>query len=131
MRIDARIGDVHAGQQARRQNGGCAGASFSDAMNKATANYSENVDFTNMTCQELRDWMSSQIRSGKMTLAGSLPIFMLTVRGGADVPEDTRYNFIQIAREGIQFALSHNDEKVVRLLEAGLRIMQKAMSETE
>jgi hypothetical protein len=129
MRIDARISEVYAGQQARLQNGGRAGVSFSDAMDAAKANYSERVDFTNMTRQELIDWMGSQLRSGEMTFDESHPFLILTFTGNA--PEDTRYNFVQKARGCIQFALSRNDEKSLKMWESCLHIMQKAMSETE
>ena len=130
MKIDESISNVHAGQQARLQADGRADGSFSAAMDKAKASYSENVDFTNMTRQELIDWMSGQIRSGKMTFDESHPFLFMTVVG-MNAPEGTRYNFMQEARGALQFALSHNDENKVRFWEAGLQIMQKAMSETE
>jgi hypothetical protein len=63
-----------------------------------------------MTCQELRDWMGDQLRSGKMTFDESHPFLILAFQG--DAAEDTRYNFIQRARGSIEFALSRNDEKV-------------------
>ena len=131
MKIDESISNVHAGQQARLQADGRADGSFSAAMDKAKASYSENVDFTNMTRQELIDWMSGQIRSGKMTLEESRSLVWATMAGGTDVPDDTRYNFMQMAREGIEGALWHKDETKLKLLEAGLRIMEKVMSGTE
>jgi hypothetical protein len=130
MRIDARISEVYAGQQARLQNGGRAGASFSDAMDAAQANYSEKVDFTNMTRQELMDWMGSQIRSGKMTFDESHPFLMMTVIG-MNSPADMRFNYLQEARGCIQSALSRNDASKTKFWEASLLTMQKAMSETE
>jgi hypothetical protein len=129
MRIDATNGS-YAGQYAR-PSGARAATSFSAVMGEAMEKYSGRVDFTHMTRQELIDWMSGQLHSGEMTFDESLPIFLLTVRGGADVPENTRYNFIQEAREGIEWAVSHNDEKKLEWLETCLRIMQKAMSEPE
>jgi hypothetical protein len=127
MRIDARISDVYAGQQARLQTGNLSAMSFSAAMDKAMADQSEKVDFSNMTRQEIRDWMSGQLHSEKMTFKESFP-FLLLVGNGLD---DTRHDFIQKARGCIKFALSHGDEKSVKRWEAALQIMQKAMSETE
>jgi hypothetical protein len=127
MRIDA-TNDSSAGQYAR-PSGARAATSFSAVMSAAMEKYSGQVDFTNMTRQELIDWMGDQLRSGKMTLDESHPFLFLTVREGA--PEDTRYNFMQEVRGNIQFALSRNDEKKVRFWEAALRVMQNTMSEPE
>jgi hypothetical protein len=128
MRIDA-TNNSYAGQYAR-PSGVRAAPSFSATMSEAMEKYSGQVDFTNMTRQELIDWMSGQLRSGEMKFEESLPIFLMTVRGGADVPEDARYNFIQEAREGIEWAVSHNDKTKLEWLESCLEIMQKAMSES-
>jgi hypothetical protein len=128
MRIDATNGS--SAQAARFQINSHATKSFSAAMSEATEKYSGQVDFTDMTRQELIDWMSGQLRSGEMKFEESLPVFLMTVRGGADVPENTRYNFIQEAREGIKWAVSHNDKTKLEWLETCLEIMQKAMSES-
>jgi hypothetical protein len=131
MRIDARISEVYAGQQARLQASNRSATSFSAAMDAAKANYSEKVDFTNMTRQELEDSINSLYFSGKISFDELRTLVWTTAAGGIDVPDDTRYNFIQIAREGIEGALWRKDETKLKLLETGLRIMQKVMSETE
>jgi hypothetical protein len=95
------------------------------------ANQSEKVDFSNMTRQELRDWMNGQIKSGKMTVEESFPIGIAA--GGGTEPDNltARHDFIQEMRGAIQFSLEHGDEKNVKGKEAALQMMLKAMSGTE
>jgi hypothetical protein len=129
MRIDA-TNDSYAGQGARIQANGRT-TSFSAVMNEAMEKYSGRVDFTHMTRQELMDWANGQYFSGEMTMEESRIFMLMTVRGGADVPEDTRYDFMQLAREGIEGALWHKDEAKLKLLESGLQIMRERMSGPE
>jgi hypothetical protein len=130
MRIDARISDVYTGQQARRQTGNLSATSFSAAMDKAMANQSEKVDFSNMSIQELRDWMNGQLKSGEMPDEAVLPFVLMA--GGGTAPDLTaRHNFIQEMRGTIQFSLEHGDKESVKRKEAALQMMLKAMSWTE
>ena len=84
-----------------------------------------------MTRQDLEDTLNSLYHSVKISDEELRTLVWTTLRGGADVPADMRYNFIQIAREGIEDALSRNDKTKLQMLESGLRIMQKAMSGPE
>jgi hypothetical protein len=97
-------------------------------MDKAMANQSEKVDFSNMTRKELFDWMHGQLRSGKMTFDESHAFLFLSSGNGFD---DIQHDFIQKARGVIQFELEHNNQSMLKKYEAALQMMQKVMSETE
>lgn len=90
-------------------------------------------DFTGMTRQELFDWMNGQIVSGKMSLQESTPFLSMTVKVSAvsgqsvDMATDTeRIDFIERARQGIAFSLSHFDRENAERLQHALQIMQQA-----
>lgn len=90
-------------------------------------------NFTGMTRQELFDWMNGQIASGKMSLQESTPFLSMTVKVSAvsgqalDMATDTeRIDFMERARQGIAFSLSHFDRENAARLQRALQIMQQA-----
>lgn len=110
-----------------------ARTSFSSTLEAASAASSTgtHTDFTSMTRKEMFDWMNDQIRSGKMSLDESSPFLGMTVKISAasgqpvDMDTDTtRINFIDIARLGIEGALSRNDQDLAERLQNALTIMK-------
>lgn len=90
-------------------------------------------EFTRMTRQELFDWMNGQILSGNMSLEESTPFLSMTVKVSVasgqtvDMATDTeRIDFVDRARRGIAFALSHFDRENAERLQKALQIMQRA-----
>lgn len=95
------------------------------------------VDFTSMTRQELRDWVNAQIRSGTMSLDDSRPFMAMTMKievasgRETDAASDaTRYDFTQKIRDGIQGALSRNDEASLKMLESAMQIIWRNQGQT-
>ncbi|MDR1936549.1 MAG: hypothetical protein LBS49_13410, partial [Candidatus Accumulibacter sp.] len=78
MRIDA-TNDSYA-QGARFPVSGSA-ASYSDAMSTVMANDPGQLDFTNMTRQELMDWANGQFFSGKITTDELLSFMRMSIHG--------------------------------------------------
>ena len=87
----------------------------------------------------MRDWVNSQIRSGDMSLDDSRPFMAMTMKIpvsgglGGELPagsDDTPYDFRLKVRDGIQGALSRNDETTLKMLESAMQIMQKYQGQT-
>lgn len=98
----------------------------------AKATERDQADFTKMTRQEMFDWMNNQIRSGKMTLDESSPFMAMTIKISAETgktvdmaTDTTQVNFTETARDGIDGALSRNDQELAERLQTVLEIMQK------
>jgi hypothetical protein len=92
----------------------------------------EHPDFTSMTRQEMFDWMNGQIRAGKMSLDESSPFLGMTVKisvatgQAVDMAtDDTRIDFIERARLGIEAAMSRNDPDSAGRLRAAMEIMRR------
>ena len=90
------------------------------------------ADFSNMTRQEMFDWMNDQIRSGKMSFDESSPFLGMTMKISVatgqpvDMATDTtRINFTEKARLGIAGAVSRNDPDAAKRLQAALDTMLK------
>ena len=88
-----------------------------------------------MTRQEMRDWVNTQIRSGEMSLDDSRPFMAMSMKipvGGelAAESDGTRYDFTQKVRDGIQGALSRNDETTFKMLESAMQIIQRYQGQT-
>ncbi|GHE93587.1 hypothetical protein [Thalassotalea profundi] len=99
----------------------------------------KQADFTRMTRQELNDWANTKIRNGDMSLDDGRPFMAMAMKipvsggfsGELSVDNDkTRYNFIQKARDGIQGALSRNDEATLDMLKSAMSIMQNHQGHT-
>ncbi len=145
MRIDAGTSYLYASQRTQATAAERNGAgSFSTALaTSSTAKASDagatQADFTSMTRQDMRDWVNGQIRSGKMSLDDSGPFMAMTMKipvGGGNggelsaTSDGTRYDFTQRVRDGIQGALSRNDETTLKMLQSAMSIMQQNQSQT-
>ena len=109
---------------------------FSSALAAAKAEIpsAKQVDFTSMTRQDLFDWMNGQIRSGNMSLDESTAFLGMTMKVdvATDQPVDmatdnTRINFVEKARAGIEGALSRNDPDLAKRLQLAVATMQKLL----
>lgn len=106
-------------------------ASASQLMGAPSSSVS-TTDFTNMTRQQLFDWMNGQIRSGAMSLDESSSFLGMTVKIDArtlqpvDMATDTApVNFMDRARQGIAGALSRGDRDEAARLSAALDTVQR------
>lgn len=134
MRIDAGTSFPYAARHAPATLTGPSAASIA-----IRSDGGRQIDFTSMTRQEMRDWVNAQIRSGEMSLDESRPFMAMTMKipvGGGSVGElaaegdGTRYDFAQKLRDGIQGALSRNDETSLKMLESALQIVQRYQGRT-
>lgn len=92
----------------------------------------QTVDFTDMTRQQLFDWMNSQIKSGKMSFEESSAFLGMTVTVSVDTgqtvgisDDTTTLNFMDIAQQGIEGAKSRNDTVMLDLLEKAMTTMRR------
>ncbi len=83
-----------------------------------------------MTRQEMFDWMNDQIRSGKMSLIDGTPFLRMkikiSVKSGQPVDmatDNTRVNFMEKARQGVEAALSRNEQDLADRLKRTIEIM--------
>ncbi|MDO8654768.1 MAG: hypothetical protein Q7R66_21575 [Undibacterium sp.] len=83
------------------------------------------VDFTNMTRQEMHDWMNGQIRSGNMSFADSRPFLGMTFKDSDMATDTTHTNFFEKALQGIELALSHNDQDTAKRLRMAIETMHR------
>ncbi|MCE4062315.1 hypothetical protein LXM60_19125 [Pandoraea sputorum] len=95
------------------------------------------IDFGDMTRQQMRDWVNDQIRSGQMSLDDSSPFMAMTMKvpvdGSAGIPAELdpeRIDFAQRAREGIAGALALNDPANAKRLQQALDIMSRYQGQT-
>ncbi|WP_337170967.1 hypothetical protein [Gemmatimonas aurantiaca] len=96
------------------------------------------ADFTDMTRQDLREWVNAQIRSGQMTLDESTPFVGMTialpVNGDFAAAEramrEDRVDFLALTRAGIEGAYWRHDDQAAARLESALQIMQRAQGRT-
>lgn len=96
------------------------------------------ADFTDMTRQDLREWVNAQIRSGQMTLDESTPFVGMTialpVNGDFAAAEramrEDRVDFLALTRAGIKGAYWRHDDQAAARLESALQIMQRAQGRT-
>lgn len=140
MKIDAGTSYLHASQRAQSPAAPGNATSFADVLATATAGPSgsgaagvKQVDISNMTRQEMRDWSNDQIRSGKMSLDDSRPFMAMTMKipvsgGTGELPaanDGERLDFTQKVRAGIEGAVSRNDEVTRQMLQSAMAIMQR------
>ena len=140
MRIDAGTSYLYARQRPQATAADrSAATSFSAALTATQADSTKQTDFTSMTRQEMRDWVNTQIRSGEMSLDDSRPFMAMSMKipvggglGGelAAESDGTRYDFTQKVRDGIQGALSRNDETTLKMLESAMQIIQRYQGQT-
>ncbi|MFA7382607.1 MAG: hypothetical protein WC001_04085 [Desulfurivibrionaceae bacterium] len=94
-------------------------------IDSSTPNHVNQVDFTNMTRQEMYDWMNGQIRSGNMSFADSRPFLGMTFKDSNISTDTTRINFFDKARQGIELALSSNNQDMAERLRMAIEIMHE------
>ncbi|WP_010460274.1 hypothetical protein [Acidovorax radicis] len=134
MRVDAGTSYIHTGQRLQASAADHSATSFSAALAETQKEGTMQADFTNMTRQDMRDWVNTQIRSGEMSLDDSRPFMAMTMKipvgggQGGELPAEsdgTRYDFTQKVRDGIQGAHSRNDETSLKMLESAMQIIQR------
>jgi hypothetical protein len=140
MRIDAGTSypQTSRGPQATAADRS-ADVSFSAALTATQADSTKQVDFTSMSRSDMRNWVNTQIRSGEMSLDDGRPFMAMTMKipvsgglGGevAAETDGTRYDFTQQVRDGIEGALSRNDQTTLRMLESAKSIMLRQQDQT-
>ena len=104
---------------------------LTDTGFRASPTASEPTDFHNMTRQEMFDWMNGQLQNGKTSFEESGPFLGMTLKISAttgqpvDMATDTeRFNFVDKARNGIEFALSRYDYDGAERLREAINTMQ-------
>lgn len=110
-------------------------SSFSSLLADATTVETpvvKQADFTSMTRKEMFDWMNEQICNGKLSLDDSSTFLGMTMKisviSGHPVDmntDDTRINFIEKARLGVENALSRNDLNLAARLQVAIEIMNR------
>lgn len=139
MRVDAGTSYLYASQRPQASTADRFATSFSAALTATQADSTKQADFTNMTRQDMREWVNTQILSGEMSLDDSGPFMAMTMKIpvgggiGGELPAEsdgTRYDFTQKVRDGIQGALSRNDETSVKILESAMKIIQRYKGQT-
>ncbi|MEN3158627.1 hypothetical protein ABC502_09615 [Alkalimonas sp. NCh-2] len=97
------------------------------------------VDFSNMTIQQMRSWVNDQIRNGEISLDDSRAFMAMGIRIPVNLGanhellatnDSERFNFIQKAHDGVQAALSRNDNETLKMLESAILIMDKHQGKT-
>jgi len=135
MKISTKTGPLYSAPRTQPSSTPDTGpSSFSSALAAATGQTSSArpADFTNMTRQEMTDWMNEQIRTGKMSLDESAPFMGMTMKISVetgqpvDMATDTTHiNFIEKARLGIEGARSLDDLKLAERLQRAMDTMHR------
>jgi hypothetical protein len=94
----------------------------------------QKTDFTQMTHQQLFDWINSKIASGEMSFDESSTFVSMTVSmpvdGSSLAPDDTqKVDFMQSVRSGMERALQTNDTDLFARLQTALQTMQRFQGE--
>jgi len=136
MRIDAGATHPAANQRASAANQNRSTDTSFSAVLASTASSAPKTapaDFSSMTRQDLHDWTNGQIRSGQMSLDDSRAFMAMRMKipvaGGltGELPaanNNTRYDFTQKARAGIEGATARNDAATLKMLQTAMSIMQ-------
>ncbi|SME99921.1 hypothetical protein SAMN06265365_11461 [Tistlia consotensis] len=128
-------GGLGTSSSALASTGSAASASSTATSDPAASSSStvETLDFTDMTSQQLLDWMNNQLKSGQMSPADSgafldMTMNLSTATGGqvGTASDTTSYNFTKMAMQGIEGAKARHDDKAVAFLEKALSTMQSA-----
>ncbi|ACS84007.1 hypothetical protein [Musicola paradisiaca] len=96
----------------------------------------KQIDFSNMTRDELKDWINDKLQSGEMTFDESTTFVSMTVNGlsaaGNGINNNNAegtFNYRQMIQDGLDNALSHGDQASVASLQSVLSIMQRYQGE--
>ncbi|VVE20012.1 hypothetical protein PCA20602_03091 [Pandoraea capi] len=147
MKIDSGITHTLTGrQQTNTGNGRTDIGSFQAVLAEKTQQPGDatgaqqstrQIDFHDMTRQQMRDWVNGQIRSGQMSLDDSSPFMAMTMKvpvdGSPEIPADRdpeRIDFADRARQGIAGALALNDPENAKRLQQALDIMTRLQGQT-
>lgn len=95
------------------------------------------ADFTNMTRQEMRDWINDQLDSGAMSLDDSANLVFMTVfahiEGDQAVVDshvnNERVNFFDVAQNIVDFNRERGDHAAVESFQMTLNILQQAQGQ--
>lgn len=128
MKIQSSATQFYTPQQTNPKRFSTEGT-FESALTKAEAIQTNNsasetktVDFTSMTRMEMREWVNFQLSTGKMTLDESTPFVGMTI--GAE-NDNTRINFIQKIKDGIEAAIWRKETKSQAMYEMALSIVER------
>ncbi|MES2986838.1 MAG: hypothetical protein V4808_02935 [Pseudomonadota bacterium] len=89
----------------------------------AASSPATTTDFSDMSRRELFDWMNAGIRGGQISLDDSSGLLSLAARGTDD---QQRFDFVQLAQDGIETARLRKDNAAQTMLETALAILQRA-----
>ncbi|PMR75322.1 hypothetical protein [Billgrantia endophytica] len=100
----------------------------------------EQADFTDMTRQELREWMGDQLRSGQMTVDESQPFlgWVAEVRidqhgraisGGGDGLSTERLNFFELLQGNRDFYQQRGDAHAASKIQDALDLMERSQDQ--
>lgn len=119
-------------------------ASFSATMAAATTEKTppedavvKKADFTNMTRQEMRDWINDQLDSGAMSFEDSVNLVVLTFFAHSEgdqavvdsIVKKERVNFFDITQNIIDFSRSEGDHAAVERYQKTLSFLQQVQSQ--
>lgn len=94
-----------------------------------SGNEEVNVDFRNMSRDDLKEWINEQIRAGNMTLEESTPFMLMTLNLNAQTLEPTNssepVNFMEMAKNVAEFHRSIGNNDSADALDRALEIMRK------
>jgi len=132
MRIDTGISQTYIQQRQSTSNPTSVASQAPSSSQESTdeAQPLNKVDFTNMTNQELFDWMNGEIKAGRMSFEESSPFLAMTINipvNGelpAELDNTTRHNFVEKIQAGIEGAKSRNDDDTLARLESALKIVR-------
>lgn len=94
----------------------------------------QKTDFTQMTRQQLFDWINSKISSGEMTFDESSTFVSMTLSFRADgtspgLDDTQKVDFMQSVRNGMARAQNTNDSDLFTRLQTALNTMQRYQGE--
>lgn len=105
--------------------------------NQSNTTQETTVDFSQMSSNEMRNWINNQLKEGKMSLDESAHFLPMTIAIPIENNDlqsnilNKKINFFEKTLSGIQGALSRNDQKSAQQLQAALNIMKQNQSKID
>lgn len=144
MKINGGTNYLYSSQRAQSHGVGSSdAASLSTGLSMAASSDAvggvKQADFSNMTRQEMHDWMNDKIRGGEMSLDDSGAFMAMTMKMPASgsysselatAGDSARIDFMQKVRDGIYGALARNDATTLKMLQSAMSIMQQHQGQT-
>ena len=94
-----------------------------------SSNEESNVDFRNMSRDDLKEWLNEEIKAGNMTLDESRPFMHMTLNLNAQTLEPTKgsepVNFMEMAKSVAEFHRSIGNNDSADGFDRALDIMRK------